>query len=88
VEFTWTCFNSGVSLEEAKILGKLDVTLAEFNDSASFYGADIGRLVFDPFYMGQGHDLRECTFAWFTTTQDEEDQARALLAAQDPMKFQ
>jgi uncharacterized protein YjbI with pentapeptide repeats len=87
VEFTWTCFNSEVSLEEAKILGKLDVTLAEFHDSASFYGADIGRLVFDPFYVGQGHDLRECTFAWFTTTQDEEDQARALLAAQDPMKF-
>lgn len=87
LKLTSSCFKSDVSLEEAKIKGKLDLTNASFRASACFYGTELGRLVFEPLHMEQGLDLRECTFAWFAATQNEEDRALALLAAQDPTKF-
>ncbi len=90
LEFTSSYFDE-VSLEEAKIVGKLDVTNAWFTGSACFYGAELGRLVFEPGGPKDLRlDLRECTFAWFTSTGDQahtKGQALKLVESQDPTKF-
>jgi hypothetical protein len=85
LDFTSGYFQRALGLAEAKISSNLDLTAAEFKDSLSLYGTTIGRLVLkNTSFKERSLDLRECTFEWFTGT---DENARALVRNQDPIKL-
>jgi uncharacterized protein YjbI with pentapeptide repeats len=88
--FSEATFERAVTLQQAEISSRLDLTKACFQGSVIFYGATIKRLVVEnsqtensPF-APDSLDARECTFEWF---EGNKTQARKLVDAQDPEKF-